>query len=141
VSDTYLIGIDFGRERIGVAISDSEKKIAFPLDVIKREEGSYGLKKLKRLIEDRKIESFIVGMPYRENGTLDENGSEIFRYVESLKDYFNVDVFTWDERYTSLIAEKAMLSDDVKRKGRKAVIDKLSAQIILQSYIDSRQSS
>ena len=66
---------------------------------------------------------------------------EIQKAEEYKKEYFQVSVVTWDERYTSLIAESAMLSDDVSRKGRRAVIDKLAAQIILQSYLDSLHSS
>jgi putative Holliday junction resolvase len=139
VKETFIIGIDFGQQRIGVAVSDSEKKISFPLDVIHRENKSYGLKKLKRLLNDREIESFVVGVPYRENGELGAEGLAVLEYIESLKEYFQVSVVTWDERYTSLIAESAMLSDDVSRKGRRAVIDKLAAQIILQSYLDSTQ--
>lgn len=141
MKETFIIGIDFGRHRIGVAVSDSGKKIAFPLDVIRRENMSYGLKKLKRLIDDREIDSFVVGVPYRENGKLGAEGLEVLEYIESLKKYFQVSVVTWDERYTSLIAESAMLSDDVSRKRRRAVIDKLAAQIILQSYLDSLHHS
>ena len=141
MKETFIIGIDFGQQRIGVAVSDSGKKIAFPLDVIHRENKSYGLKKLKRLLNDREIDSFVVGVPYRENGDLGAESLEVLEYIESLKEYFQVSVVTWDERYTSLIAESAMLSDDVSRKGRRAVIDKLAAQIILQSYLDSLHSS
>ncbi len=141
MSETFIIGIDFGQQRIGVAVSDSRKKIAFPLDVIHRENKSYGLKKLKRLIDDKDIDSFVVGVPYRENGELGAEGLEVLEYIKSLKEYFQVSVITWDERYTSMIAESAMLSDDVSRKGRRAVIDKIAAQIILQSYLDSLHSS
>jgi len=141
VSETFIIGIDFGQQRIGVAVSDSRKKIAFPLDVIHRENKSYGLNKLKRLLDDKDIDSFVVGVPYRENGELGAEGLEVLEYIKSLKEYFQVSVITWDERYTSMIAESAMLSDDVSRKGRRAVIDKIAAQIILQSYLDSLHSS
>lgn len=140
MSETFIIGIDFGQQRIGVAVSDSRKKIAFPLDVIHRENKSYGLNKLKRLLDDKDIDSFVVGVPYRENGELGAEGLEVLEYIKSLKEYFQVSVITWDERYTSMIAESAMLSDDVSRKGRRAVIDKIAAQIILQSYLDSLHS-
>ena len=141
MKETFIIGIDFGQQRIGVAVSDSRKKIAFPLDVIHRENKSYGLNKLKRLLDDKDIDSFVVGVPYRENGELGAEGLEVLEYIKSLKEYFQVSVITWDERYTSMIAESAMLSDDVSRKGRRAVIDKIAAQIILQSYLDSLHSS
>ncbi len=141
MSETFIIGIDFGQQRIGVAVSDSRKKIAFPFDVIYRENKSYGLNKLKRLLDDKDIDSFVVGVPYRENGELGAEGLEVLEYIKSLKEYFQVSVITWDERYTSMIAESVMLSDDVSRKRRRAVIDKIAAQIILQSYLDSLHPS
>ena len=137
MNKTCIIGIDFGEKRIGVAVSDSEKKIAFSLDVIHRENKSFGIKKLKRILRDREIDSIVVGVPYRENGDILNEGHEVFSYIGSLKDHFKVSVLTWDERYSTMIAENAMLSADVSRKGRRAVIDKVAAQIILQSYLDS----
>ena len=137
MNKSSVIGIDFGEKRIGVAFSDSEKKISFSLDVIHREGKSFGIKKLKRLLSDREIESIVVGVPYRENGELLNESHEVFSYIESLKEHFQVPVLTWDERYSTVIAENAMLSADISREGRKAVIDKLAAQIILQSYLDS----
>ena len=137
MNKSSVIGIDFGEKRIGVAFSDSEKKISFSLDVIHREGKSFGIKKLKRLLSDREIESIVVGVPYRENGELLNESHEVFSYIESLKEHFQVPVLTWDERYSTIIAENAMLSADISREGRKAVIDKVAAQIILQSYLDS----
>ena len=137
MNKSSVIGIDFGEKRIGVAFSDSEKKISFSLDVIHREGKSFGIKKLKRLLSEREIESIVVGVPYRENGELLNESHEVFSYIESLKEHFQVPVLTWDERYSTVIAENAMLSADISREGRKAVIDKVAAQIILQSYLDS----
>ena len=134
---TFIIGIDFGEKRIGVSVSDSEKKIAFSLDVIHRENNSFGIKKLKRVLNDRDIDLIVVGVPYRENGKLCDEEHEVFSYINSLKDHFDVPVLTWDERYSTLIAENVMISAKVRREGRKSVIDKLAAQIILQSYLDS----
>ena len=135
-----IVGIDFGEKRIGVAVSDSEKRIAFPLDVINRENNSFGIKKLKSLLSDRDFESFVVGVPFRENGQFIDAGHEVFSYIKSLKEHFQVPVFPWDERYSTMIAEQAMISANVKREGRRGVIDKLAAQVILQSYLDSHIS-
>jgi putative Holliday junction resolvase len=139
MGETCFVGIDFGTARIGVAVSDTEKKVAFPLDVVHRKNGSYGLKRLRKLLEDRNIGAFVVGLPYRENGEIGEEGTRVLQYCESLREYFNVDVKTWDERYTTLAAERMLVSSDVKRAGRKRVIDSISAQIILQSYLDALQ--
>ena len=132
----YLIGIDVGSRRIGVAISDAEKKIAFPVEIIDREQNSYGFKKLERIIADRSVDAFVVGVPYRENGTLGEHGEKVLEYIEGLKRYFKKNVISWDERFTTRIAEKVLISDNMRRSKRKRVIDKLAAQQILQSYLD-----
>jgi putative Holliday junction resolvase len=136
MSGSCIVGLDYGSRRIGVAISDTQKKIAFSLDVIHRHGDSYGLKRLKKLLGDRKIEMFVVGVPLRENGELSEEGSKVLRYVESLKSYFDLEVITWDESYTTLEAERTLISSGLTREQRKKVIDKVSAQIILQSYLD-----
>lgn len=132
------MGIDFGEVRIGLSISDSEKKVAFPLDVIKREGGSYCLNKLKKIIEDQKlnIDAFVVGVPYKSNGTAGEQGKKVRDYINCLKNYFSVEVIEWDERFTTSIAEKTLISGDVSRNKRRNLIDKVSSQIILQSYLD-----
>jgi putative Holliday junction resolvase len=136
MSGSCIVGLDYGSRRIGVAISDTQKKIAFPLDVIQRHGESYGLKQLKELLGDRKIEIFVVGVPLRKNGELSDEGIEVLTYVESLKSYFKLEAVTWDESYTTVEAERTLISGGLTREQRKKVIDKLSAQIILQSYLD-----
>jgi len=133
---SILIGIDVGTKRIGISISDGKKKIAFPLMVIERENNSYGLKKLKDLIKDKDVETFIVGLPYKNDGNLGEQGEKVLQYIENLREYFSIQVIPWDERYTTVIAEKILLNDNIKRVKRKNVIDKIAAQLILQSYLD-----
>jgi len=137
----YLVGIDVGNRRIGIAISDAEKKIAFPAEVIEREKNSYGFKKLKKIIGDKPVDAFIVGIPYRENGTIGQQGEKVLAYIESLKNYFQTKVISWDERYTTVIAEEVLLSDHMRREERKRVVDKLAAQQILQSYLDHINST
>lgn len=138
-----LIGIDVGDVRIGLSVSDNEKKIAFPLDVIKREGGSYGFNKLRKLIDERglDVEAFVVGVPYSADGGLGEQGKKVFEYISHLREYFQLAIITWDERFTSRIAENALLFDNTRREKRRGLIDKLSAQLILQSYLDHINSS
>jgi putative Holliday junction resolvase len=137
----YLIGIDFGRRKIGLAISDSMKKIAFPLETINRENNSYGFNRLKKIIGENEIEGFVVGIPYREDGTLGEEGSLVLEYTEHLNSYFNKKVVTWDERYTTVIAHKSLLHNGKKERKKKEKIDTVAAQIILQSYLDSQNTN
>jgi len=132
----HYVGIDVGENQIGLAISDTGKKIAFPLAVIKRVNKSYCFNKINKLLSDKDVDAFIVGLPVRSNGKYGKEVENIRNYVDSLKNYFSYEVILWDERYTSVVAEKYLIQADMRRKERKAVIDEVAAQIILQSYLD-----
>lgn len=132
---SIFVGIDFGESRVGVAVSDDRKQIAFPLGVIKREKGSFGFNAMKKLLEGRDIESFVVGLPVRTDGTVGVEAERVHVYIESLSGVFHKEVVTWDERYTTVIAAN-VLKEGGGTKDRKKAVDKLSAQLILQSYID-----
>jgi putative Holliday junction resolvase len=109
--------------------------------VIQRQGESYALNRLKELLSDREVEYFVVGIPLRRNGKLMEEGSDILCYIESLRTYFGRDVITWDESFTTVEAEDALISSGVDRDGRKKVVDKVAAQIILQSYLDHKHNT
>jgi putative Holliday junction resolvase len=132
---SVFVGIDFGESRIGVAVSDEQKKIAFSLGVIKREKGSFGFNKLKKLLEDREVEGFVVGLPVRTNGTIGIEGEKAEEYIESLMGFFHKEVVSWDERYTTVIAAN-VLKEGRATKDRNKAVDKMAAQLILQSYLD-----
>ena len=131
-----VVGIDVGEVRIGLAISDERKKIAFPLAVIRRENKSYCINKIKKLLSEREIDSFVIGLPLRSNGQRGRECDEIIQYAESLKNHFPYDVVLWDERYTTIIAEDALLEGNIKSKKRRKIIDEIAAQVMLQSYLD-----
>jgi putative Holliday junction resolvase len=138
--DRY-VGIDVGDSRVGVSISDENKTIAFPLAVILRENNSYGFNKIKTLLKEKKIKAFVVGLPVRNDGTLGIQGEKVMKYSNSLKEYFNVEVISWDERYTTVIAKKSLLETNSKLEKRKKAVDDIAAQIILQSYLDHINSN
>lgn len=130
------VGIDVGDSRVGVSISDENKTIAFPLAVIERENNSYGFNQIKKLLNEKTIDAFVVGLPVRSDGTLGKQGEKVKKYFNSLKEYFNVEVISWDERYTTVIAKKSLLETRSKLEKRKKAVDDIAAQIILQSYLD-----
>jgi len=134
-----VVGIDVGEARIGLAISDEGKKIAFPLAVIRRENKSYCINKIKKLLAERNIDTFVVGLPVRSNGQRGRECEEVVHYAETLKTHFPYKVILWDERYTTVIAEKALLEGDLKREKRREIIDEIAAQVLLQSYLDHLQ--
>lgn len=133
----YYVGIDVGDVRVGLSISDKTKKIAFPLNVINRKNNSFGFNKIKKLLEGKEVEAFVVGLPIRSNGVLGEQGKKVLQYIESLKSYFPYEVITWDERYSTALAEKYLLESKIKRENRRKLIDKVAAQVILQSFLDN----
>jgi putative Holliday junction resolvase len=83
----------------------------------------------------------VVGLPVRNDGTLGIQGEKVMKYSNSLKEYFNVEVISWDERYTTVIAKKSLLETNSKLEKRKKAVDDIAAQIILQSYLDHINSN
>lgn len=132
-----LVGIDLGDVKIGLAISDGEKKIAFPLGVVERVNNSYGFNKIQKLTVGRDISGFVVGLPIRSDGTIGAQAEKVMHYVEELKRYFKIDVVTWDERFSTAMAQRYLKDGEVSWEKKKRVVDEIAAQIILQSYLDS----
>lgn len=131
-----IIGIDYGRKRVGVAVSDPLRIFASALDTVP---SAKIIDYLKRYAENERVERFVVGYPMN----LDNKPSEAARYVEQflnlLKKHFpQVPVTLEDERFTSVLAHRAMIDGGVKKTDRrdKAAVDKVSAALILQTYLD-----
>jgi len=136
-----ILGLDVGRRRIGLAISDGLGLTAQPLSLLKRKDIGRDLAELKKIIADRDIKKIVVGLPLNMNGSTGEMAIEVLGFVKLLKDNLSPPVITWDERLTSLQAESLLLKADLSRRRRKEVIDKLSAQLILQGYLDNKRNS
>jgi len=136
-----ILGIDYGEKRIGLAVSDPSNMVARSLKVLKRNGTRSWVKELKLIIDENRIEKIVVGLPVNMNGSLGEKGREVLAFVEVLKKGLKVPVVTWDERLTTVSAEKLLRQTKLSREKRKDILDKLSASIILQSYLDSIFSS
>lgn len=136
---SVYVGIDVGDARIGIAVSDAEKNIAFPLTVINRKDNSYGFNKLREILKDRQVEAFIIGLPIKSDGSLGVQGEKVLFYAKSLEEYFQIKVITWDERFTTVIAGKYLSEGKMKSVKKKMMIDEIAAQVILQSFLDSQK--
>ena len=136
-----ILGIDYGEKRIGLAVSDPSNMVARSLKVLKRNGTRSWVKELKLIIDENRIEKIVVGLPVNMNGSLGEKGREVLAFVEVLKKELKLPVVTWDERLTTVSAEKLLRQTKLSREKRKDILDKLSASIILQSYLDSIFSS
>ena len=130
------MGLDVGDKRIGVAVSDALGIAAHGLQTIER--NNY-ISALKDIINEYEIDSIVIGIPKKLDGTIGIQGEKVQRFTEELKESITLPVYFWDERFSSVLAERTMLEANMRRKKRKTLRDKLSAVIILQNYLDSKR--
>ncbi len=134
-----IMGLDVGSKTIGVAVSDAFGWTAQGVKTIKidEEKEQFGLDELQEIINQYEIEKVVIGLPKNMNGTIGPRGEASIAFAELIKEKFALPVELWDERLTTMAAERVLLEADVSRKKRKKVIDKMAAVMILQGYLDS----
>ncbi|PEJ47588.1 Holliday junction resolvase RuvX [Bacillus sp. AFS002410] len=133
------LGLDVGTKTIGVAVSDALGWTAQGIETVRinEERQKFGLDRLKEIIDSYEVEKIIVGLPKNMNGSIGERGEACKRFGKMVEEEFNLPVILWDERLSTMAAERLLISADVSRKKRKQVIDKMAAVVILQNYLDS----
>lgn len=136
-----VMGLDVGTKTVGVALSDELGWTAQGLETIKidEEKGQLGYARVQEIVEQNNVDTIIVGLPKHMNGSVGERGEACINYGEELKNRLSLPVIMWDERLSTMAAEKLLITADVSRKKRKKVIDKLAAVVILQGYLDSKK--
>ncbi|MDQ0858276.1 Holliday junction resolvase RuvX [Bacillus sp. V2I10] len=134
-----IIGLDFGSKTLGVAVSDEFGWTAQGLETIKIDEagGNFGLERLTQIVNEHQAEKIVLGFPKNMNGTVGPRGEASQTFALKLEKKFGIPVILWDERLSTMAAERVLISADVSRKKRKKVIDKMAAVMILQGYLDS----
>jgi len=133
-----IVALDIGDVRIGVAVSDPLGMFAQGVDVLPAS-GDWlaELAKIVRIYDDPRL---LIGLPLRTDGSEGPEAKKIREIAESVKAVFPfLEVFFWDERFTTVIAQQSLLEADVSRRDRKRKVDKIAAAILLQSYLDSRR--
>lgn len=138
-----ILALDVGDKTIGVAASDLLLFTAQGVEVIRRTSLTRDMERLRQLIEQYEVTTIIVGLPKNMNGTIGPRGESMQQFASELESLFpDVQVKLWDERLSTVAAEKSLIAADVSRAKRKLVIDKMAAVFILQGYLDSlpRQS-
>ena len=138
--ETRILSIDFGMKRIGLALSDPLKIFAYPFKTLKNDSSFFN--ELTKLIKDQKIDKVILGIPDEGN----ESTNEVRKKIISLKnkiEKLGIEVITMDEGFTSLMAKERVIESVSKKTKRrdKGLLDRHSAAIILQEYIDSRRNN
>lgn len=130
------LGLDLGSKTLGVSVSDRTATIATSVEVIRHNNLEELFAKLDKIVEDRKVDAFVLGNPLNLNGTISKRTEETLIFKSELENRYNKDVIMQDERLSTVEAERMLISNDTKRKNRKKVIDKIASTIILQSYLD-----
>jgi putative holliday junction resolvase len=132
-----VLAIDHGSKRMGIAISDELRIIAQPLEFIASEPFDKFLERLKQIIREKEVSLIIVGIPRNMDGSYGPAALKVQEFVAVLKDAVPLPIRSWDERLTTVQANRYLIEADVRRSRRKEKVDKTAAAILLQSFLDS----
>ena len=133
-----ILGLDVGDRTIGVAVSDGLGITAQGLTTIRRKSFDKDFRILRDYIEEYEAVEVVVGLPKSMDGSLGPQAEKVLQFVERFKKDFDIPVVMSDERLSTALVQKAMISADVSRAKRKEVVDMLAAQVILQGYMDRK---
>ncbi len=131
-----ILGLDFGRARIGVAISDELQLLGHPLETIPANEQSAS--RVAEIVRAKKVDHVVAGIPRQMNGQIGAAATEVLEFVEKLRAILPCPVVTWDERLTTVAAHRALRDAGKKTRHTRSYVDQVAAQMILQSYLDRR---
>ncbi|QQZ10774.1 Holliday junction resolvase RuvX [Heyndrickxia vini] len=135
-----VMGLDVGSKTVGVAVSDELGWTAQGIETISidEEKEKFGFERVAEIVGLYEVQKIIVGFPKNMNNTIGPRGEASKAYADKLKELLGLPVIMWDERLSTMAAERVLLEADVSRKKRKKVIDKMAASMILQGYLDSQ---
>lgn len=135
-----IMGLDVGDKTIGVSVSDLMGLISQPVTTIKRVSKKKDIESLKEIIKEKQVIKIVSGLPKNMNGTLGPQGEKVLSFCEFLKEETKIEIEFFDERLSTVQAERSLLEGDISRQKRKKVIDMLAAVIILQGYLDRQKN-
>ncbi|MCM1126220.1 MAG: Holliday junction resolvase RuvX [Lachnospiraceae bacterium] len=136
-----IMGLDFGSKTVGVAVSDPLLITAQGIEIIRRKDENklrQTLARIEELIQEYEVEEIVLGLPKNMNDTEGVRVMLTMEFKEKLERRTGLAVHTWDERLTTVAAEKTMMEAGVRRENRKEYVDKIAAVLILQGYLDFR---
>ena|SRR5437899_9081396 len=131
-----ILALDFGRARIGVAISDELQLLAHPLETIPANQRPAA--RVAEIVHEKKVDHVVAGIPKRMNGEIGSAATEVLQFVEKLRAILPCPVVTWDERLTTVAAQRALRDAGKKTRHTRGYVDQVAAQMILQTYLDHR---
>lgn len=136
-----IMGLDFGSKTVGVAISDPLLITAQGIEIIRRKDENklrQTLARIEALAAEYEVEKIVLGLPKNMNDTMGERANLTLEFKEKLERRTGLPVVMWDERLTTVAADRAMMEAGIRRENRKEYVDKIAACFILQGYLDSR---
>lgn len=141
VGKMKILGIDYGDKRIGLALSDALGMMAHGRGIIQQISLEETLDKILDIIQTEGVKKVVVGLPKRLDNTIGARAKIVLEFVEKLKSLTDVSVITWDERLTTVQAEKILVDTGLSREKKRKHLNTVSAQLILQSYLQASSSS
>ena len=138
--DGRIMGLDIGDKTIGVAVSDLMGLTAQGVTTIKRVGKKKDIEAIKQIIAEKQVNKIVSGLPKNMNGTVGPQGEKVQKFCELLKEETNLPIEFWDERLSTVAAERSLIEGNVRRENRKKVIDMLAAVIILKGYLDLKRN-
>jgi putative holliday junction resolvase len=132
-----LLGVDYGSVRIGLAVSDPDRKMAFPLATYQRRNSERDAEYFRGVVQEQGVAQIVLGLPVHLHGGEGQKAAEARRFGAWLSDVTGLRVVFWDERFTTVEAEAHLQSAGLTNKRRKARRDRVAAQILLQSFLDA----
>ena len=137
------MGLDVGSRTVGVAVSDMLGWTAQGVEIVQinEDEQEFGLDRIAELVKENEVVGFVLGLPKNMNNTVGERAIACEEFAKNLERRTGLEVIMWDERLTTVSAEKALMESGVRRENRKAVIDQIAAVFILQGYLDCQANA
>ena len=132
-----VLGLDIGDKRIGVALSDAEEILASPLDTIIRDNDGEAVDIILELASRYEVQRIVVGLPYSLDGDIGDQARKVMFFIDEISKRTDTEIKTWDERLSTVAAERLLLEAGVKKNIRKQQRDAAAAAFILQGYLDS----
>lgn len=129
--------MDHGTKRIGVALSDETASLAQPLEFIPAEPFAKALERIEEIVKERQVREILVGLPRNMNGTYGPAAESARQFAATLKEALGIPVKTWDERLTTVQANRFLIQAGLSREQRKTRVDQSAAAILLQSYLEA----
>ena len=134
---TRLLGVDFGSKRVGLSVSDADRKIAFPLTTYARRGRDQDAAYFRGLVGEEEVGGLVVGLPVHTDGREGQKAAEARAFGGWLGEVTGLPVVFWDERFTTVEAESALWEAGLTHKQRKQRRDRVAAQMLLQVYLDA----